>query len=166
MSVTSCMARVMAVMLLTSTAVPNSAAVAQPLNTLVANLEEWLDRNADLPRRDIPPRISFSDMADHGEHTGPVMAIGARTRGLYDPQSGTITLIEPWSQFDTVDVSVLLHELVHHRQPGVHGHCPSSSEPQAYRLQARWLAEQSTKLDVDWLAIALNSGCALHDVHP
>ena len=95
----------------------------------------------------------------------PARGLG-RARGLYDPGTGTIALVRPWSPREAGDVSVLLHELVHHRQAALHHYCPAAEEPLAYRLQEAWLAERGLPLDWPRLAIALAAGCTPHDIHP
>lgn len=140
--------------------------VAEPLAPVILELENWLDENSGLPRAEQLPTVRFSGPEALGDVADPTMSIGSRTRGIYEPKTQTITLITPWSASDPVDLSVLLHELVHHRQPGIHQECPSSQEPEAYRLQQKWLAARGIALDVNWVAVGLTSGCRLSDVHP
>lgn len=168
MSLDFCAARAVALglILVSGFALQVRPVAAQTLAPIVSELEEWLDENSGLPRLEHLPSVQFSGPAGLDEIGGSTMSIGSRTRGLYDPATRTITLIEPWTPSDPIDVSVLLHELVHHRQPGIHEDCPSAQEPKAYRLQQKWLAAQKITLDVNWVAIGLRFGCRLHDVHP
>lgn len=146
---------------------------AEPVSTgsdaerLLSALEEWLDQNSAYARppsaptvRVIPPAIA-ADLAGGLEagHLG-------RLRGLFDPETSTIYLVSPWDVSDPEDVSVLLHELVHHRQAKQHWYCPAEQEWDAYKLQAAWLTELGIKPDFYWPAILLSASCGPRDVHP
>lgn len=136
------------------------------LSNVVEALELWIDRETDLPRRKIAPNIRFIDnlyAVDAGE---PAMTIGRKTRGLYDPETATIILVHPWSADNPSDLSVLLHELVHHRQSAVHWACLGAMEHPAYKLQEKWLNQFNLALDVNWIAIVLAANCAPRDFHP
>jgi hypothetical protein len=90
-------------------------------------LEDWLDTHSDYARRDAPVRIEIVDRMVARAQLGLSARMGQVTRGLYDPDSATIYLIAPWSARDARDVSVLLHELVHHRQVAArHWYCPGA----------------------------------------
>lgn len=68
---------------------------------------------------------------------------------------------------DARDVSVLLHELTHHRQATArHWYCPGQQELPAYRLQAAWLAEQDETIAINWIDATLAAGCTPSDFHP
>jgi len=135
---------------------------------LVTYLEAWLDAHTDLPRRATAPQVRLTTAA-RVMRLAPVRAASDRshTRGLYDPESRTIWLIRPWDARNPYDVSVLLHELVHHRQ-AQHGHwyCPGAQELPAYRLQQAWLNALGLEPNVNWIAVILEAGCAPHDIHP
>jgi len=141
---------------------------ARSLPDLVAHLETWLDENTDLPRRAEAPEIWQTSTATVAR-LAPMRAASdaSRTRGLYDPASETIWLVRPWNAKNPYDVSVLLHELVHHRQAG-HGHwyCPGAQELPAYRLQQAWLNEMGLEPNVNWVAVILEAGCTPRDIHP
>jgi hypothetical protein len=93
-------------------------------------------------------------------------AMGA-LRSVYSPSTITIYLVEPWSPSEPYDVSILLHELVHHRQATAkYWACPQDQEWRAYQLQEAWLAERNIASGFYWPAIALLAGCAPRDVHP
>lgn len=134
---------------------------------LVEVLEAWLDGQVTYPRKSAPPRIVTVDAATAAALPGVSARMGLRPRGLYDPDTATIYLIEPWRPDRARDVSVLLHELVHHRQAGArHWYCPGAQEPEAYDLQAAWLAERGYEIAVNRIAIVLEAGCTPKDVHP
>lgn len=133
---------------------------------LVAGLERWLDQNAAWPARDAPPAIRFVSPYQAAGMPAAQTARTGRLRGIYDPESGTIYLVRPWSMSDPADVSILLHELVHHRQVGAHFYCPGAEEEAAYRLQAAWAEDLDVTLQIDWFAVILDGGCTRRDIHP
>ncbi|WP_294621621.1 DUF6647 family protein [uncultured Roseovarius sp.] len=141
---------------------------ARDIQALVVQLEGWLDAKTDLPRRDTAPAIRLISMA-HLARLAPIRAANeaSHTRGLYDPDTETIWLVRPWSRKSPYDVSVLLHELTHHRQ-AEHGHwyCPGAQELPAYRLQQAWLNELGLEPNVNWIAVILEAGCTSRDFHP
>lgn len=133
---------------------------------LVNDLHHWIDTTTALPAADTTATIVFGNAQDSVEPSEMASMIGSLPRGLYDPDTGTITLIRPWSAENPQDVSVLLHELVHHRQGGKHFYCEAAKEHAAYHVQKAWLAERDLPLDVNWLAVVLASSCAARDIHP
>lgn len=139
------------------------------LAELVSHLESWLDANTDLPPRDSMPTFEQISLAEANNLQGGAQAARTdTTRGLYDPDAQTIYLVRPWDARNPFDVSVLLHELVHHRQngEGAHWYCPGAQELDAYRLQDAWLAELGLEANVNWIAVILESGCTPRDIHP
>jgi hypothetical protein len=64
------------------------------------------------------------------------------TVALYDDRSDTIFLPDGWTGDTPADLSVLVHELVHHLQnkAGIRYECPGAREELAYAEQEKWLA--------------------------
>ncbi len=139
---------------------------SKSLSDVVEALEAWIDRETDLPRRKNAPNIIFADSLSAVDANEPAMAIGRKTRGLYDPDTATVTLVNPWSAESLNDQSVLLHELIHHRQAAAHWTCLGAMEHPAYKLQERWLNQFNLALDVNWIAIVLAANCSARDIHP
>jgi len=140
---------------------------AEDMAALVDVLETWLDRQSDWPRRDEAPRVRLVSEWQAKARQGAAASFQhGRLRGLYDPDRSEILLVRPWDPGDASDVSVLLHELVHHRQQPFHWYCPAAQELPAYRLQDRWLTERGLSADVNWLAVMLDAGCTRRDIHP
>ena len=143
-----------------------ATAAAEPPQELVADLETWLDIHAPWPRRARPAEITFRP------GTALLALQGASIRGmglplgLYDPATEVIILRDSWSADSLFDVSILLHELIHHRQAAHPWYCPDAQEEPAYRLQVAWLAERGIDWQPDWLPIVLASGCTPRDIHP
>ncbi|KAA9010529.1 DUF6647 family protein [Histidinibacterium aquaticum] len=140
---------------------------ADNMTTLIGSLEVWLDARAEWPRRETSPRVRLvSEWQAAARQGGSASFQRGRLRGLYDPEEAEILLVLPWDPRNAVDVSVLLHELTHHRQAPHHWYCRGAQELPAYRLQDAWLAEQGYSLDVNWAAVVLDSGCTPRDIHP
>lgn len=133
---------------------------------LIDELHDWIDSKTDLPAADTPATIEFLDALELTEPSEMSSLIGNVPRGLYNPETGTITLVRPWSAQEPQDIAVLLHELVHHRQGGKHFYCEAAKEYSAYHVQKDWLAERDLTLNVNWIAIVLASSCASRDIHP
>lgn len=137
------------------------------LQALILSLEDWLDDHADWPRRAAAPNIRLvSPWQATARQGAAANARHGRLRGLYDPDRSELLLVRPWNPRDAQDVSVLLHELVHHRQAPHHWYCPGAQELPAHRLQAAWLSEQGLSLEVNWLKVVLDAGCTPRDIHP
>ncbi len=133
---------------------------------LLFELNAWLDAETEYRERDRRPLIEFVG-AERGEDLrGVADRSGGRTRGLYDAEIETIYLVEPWSPDNPRDISVLLHEMVHHRQSGQHWYCDQAQEWRAYQIQAQWLAEQEIADGFYWPAVLLQSSCTKRDIHP
>jgi len=133
---------------------------------LVVELNAWLDAATEYPESDTRPQIEFVETEQAQRLRGVADLSGGRIRGLYDAETGTIYLTEPWSSENPRDISILLHEMVHHRQTKRHWYCPQAQEWRAYEIQAQWLAEQNIEDDFYWPAIMLQSSCAKRDIHP
>ncbi|WP_293962253.1 DUF6647 family protein [Sneathiella sp.] len=133
---------------------------------LIQELHQWIDIKTELPEADSAAKIVFAGAQDVAEPSEMASIIGSKPRGLYDPDSGTITLVRPWSADNQQDVAVLLHELVHHRQRGTHFYCEAAKERAAYDIQRDWLADRGLSLNVNWIAVIVASSCAARDIHP
>ncbi|HUG61279.1 MAG TPA: DUF6647 family protein, partial [Methylomirabilota bacterium] len=72
---------------------------------------------------------------------------------------------EGWTGTSPAEVSVLVHELVHHLQNvgGVAYDCPEAREKPAYQAQARWLELFGGSLEeafqVDPMTILVRTNC-------
>jgi hypothetical protein len=146
---------------------PSKWLPTEDMPELVSGLENWLDTDADWPRRDAPPRIRFVNQWQAKARQGTTSSFQrGQLRALYDPDLSEILLVLPWDPRNAKDVSVLLHELVHHRQAPHHWYCPAAQELPAYRLQDAWLAEQGLAIEINWMAVVLDAGCSPRDIHP
>lgn len=168
-------ARVFCILFLASMPTVSNADVMQKTATTgevdlvqtLADLEDWLDINSPYPRRSDAPSIRFINRTDISKLTGRKTRPGLNYRGFYDIDRAEIHIVKPWSTNNPRDVSVLLHELVHHRQQTTkHWYCAGAQELPAYRLQEKWLAERGMEAPINWVAVVLEAGCSRRDVHP
>lgn len=145
------------------------------MQTLLTVLVAWLSINFGLPAVDEHPRVEFAtptQMAEirysrvepEAERPAPA-EFGHHFQAIYDDSSRTIYLPEDWTGATPADVSVLVHELVHHLQ-NVGGEtypCAGAREKPAYRAQARWLEMFGTSLEdefqIDPMTILVRTTC-------
>jgi hypothetical protein len=136
------------------------------MKELLTALILWLSVGFDLPATSEHPTIRFEtpDTMMSIRYDGGKAGF-ANVVALYDGGSETIYLSEGWDRGDPVDVSVLVHELVHHlqQQAGLNYPCPQAREALAYEAQAQWLAMFGTTLEEEFqtnpLALKLRTSC-------
>ena len=148
------------------------AGSAQPVAvrpaTLLDIVTSWLAANFGLPtagerpRVELVPRIRLAALryrglvsdrpgqVPSGDKAGPLGDLHA-VHAVYNDERRTIYLPEDWEGETPAEVSVLLHELVHHLQnvTGLKFSCPQERERLAYDAQARWLAMFGRTLDAE-----------------
>ena len=136
-----------------------SKAEEKDLETLLTVILIWLSTNFSLPETREHPRVEFVSAAKMSEvrydrlaavHAQRVAAevgrvdpaeLSSDVHAIYDDLSRAIYLLEGWTASSSTDVSVLVHELVHHVQNinGLQYTCMEEREKSAYKAQARWL---------------------------
>ena len=136
------------------------------MKELVTALIMWLSAGYDLPATSDHPTIRYESPATMTSIRYDGGTAGhARVVALYDGRIDTIYLSEGWDRRDPVDISVLVHELVHHLQQkaGLQYACPQAREALAYEAQARWLAMFGRTLEEEFqtnpLALKLRTSC-------
>ena len=137
------------------------------MDLLIAAITMWLSVTSGLPKPFEPPAVRFlpaealSDLrygSIEAQHRREVMA-------AYDDNTRTIYLSEDWSARDPSDISILVHEMVHHVQnaAGLNYECPAARERLAYEAQARWLKlfgrDLSSEFDLDTMTLKIISSC-------
>ncbi|MBI4207898.1 MAG: hypothetical protein HY527_23000 [Betaproteobacteria bacterium] len=130
------------------------------MQTVLTTVVTWLSINAGLPAIYDHPRIEFVSPAKmyavrigghvSGHSPGSVATAvhegrsdeGHHVEALYDDRSRTIYLPEGWTDTTPTEISVLVHEMVHHLQnvAGLKYECPQAREKPAYVAQDKWLA--------------------------
>jgi hypothetical protein len=140
-------------------------AFAQPL---LAAIEAWLALRFDLPSVDHHPRIELVPPAKIAAlryqgfllnpriENAPSGDAGAASRSdvvaVYSDATQTIYLPEGWTGTTAAELSVLVHEMVHHVQNvgGLKYACPQEREKLAYMAQERWLGLFGHNLEADF----------------
>lgn len=150
---------------------------------LLTVIVTWLSINFGLPAVYEHPRVEFASAAkmaevrhsrlaalrpDHGaaatEASSPA-ASDHDVHAIYDDYGRTIYLPEGWTGTTPAEVSVLVHELVHHLQNvgGLKYDCPAAREKPAYRAQARWLElfgkTLADEFELDPMTILVRTNC-------
>lgn len=134
--------------------------------TLGADIVVWLSENfglpatADLARVELVSAAKMSAVRTRGQDSGkaaasrtraaraPHSAPEAEVDALYEDASRTIYLHDAWTGSTPAEVSILVHELVHHLQnvAGLTYECPQAREALAYEAQGRWLVRSGRDL--------------------
>lgn len=135
---------------------------------LLAAIEAWLALHFDLPSVDHHPRIELVPPAKiaalryHGLLSNPTTgsapnghssaAFRSDIVAVYSDATQTIYLPEGWTGGTPAELSVLVHELVHHVQNvgGLKYACPQEREKLAYMAQERWLGLFGHNLEADF----------------
>ena len=160
------------------------------MDALVTTVMLWLSANAGLPMAPTPPRIeliSSYEMAalrykilqdfqfrktakpnDRGPQQEPASDLVA----FYNDRTKTIYLPAGWTGGTPAELSVLVHEMVHHLQnaAAVVHECPLAREKLAYQMQERWLGlfgrSLETDFGIDRMALLVKTSCAFAVVDP
>jgi len=151
---------------------------------LLTAIVVWLSVNFDLPANFDHPRIELmpaSQMADlrykillpTRQRTPPNNKNGAAQMreprpivAVYDNRNKIVYLSDKWTGRTPADLSVIVHEMVHHlqRAAGLAYDCPSGREKLAYQAQDRWLAQFGRSLEsefqIDRLTLLVTTSCA------
>ena len=147
------------------------------MQTLLTVIVTWLSINFGLPATYAHPRVEFASAAEMAkvrysrlasirpDHVVASPEPGHDVHAVYDDLSRTIYLPDGWTGATPGEVSVLVHELVHHLQnvAGVKYDCSEAREKPAYRAQARWLELFGTSLvdefELDAMTILVRTSC-------
>ncbi|MCC6780586.1 MAG: hypothetical protein IT537_28755 [Hyphomicrobiales bacterium] len=86
-------------------------------------------------------RLAPSAALEPVVETPSIVPPSGDTVAIYIDSSQTIYLPEVWNGRSAADLSILVHEMVHHFQNvlNVKSECPQEREKLAYRAQERWL---------------------------
>jgi hypothetical protein len=86
---------------------------------------------------------------------------------LYNDQTRTIYLSDKWAGTTPAELSVLVHEMVHHLQneAGISYECPAEREKLAYEAQDNWLRlfgrNLEQEFEINGLALLVSTSCAM-----
>lgn len=147
------------------------------MQALLTAIAIWLSANFALPQSHDHPRIEFAtaaqmEMVRYGSSRATAPAAGTVAPGqlpeveaLYDDRSRTIYLSKGWKGTTAAELSVLVHEMVHHLQgaAGLKYECPQAREELAYAAQDRWLKlfgrSLSDEFGVDKMTLFVRTKC-------
>jgi Domain of unknown function (DUF6647) len=138
---------------------------------LIKAIAVWLSHNFDLPFVAQAPRIAFV----------PAKVIGALRYGseadllgntldvvaVYMDENKTIYLPEQWTGSTPAELSILVHEMVHHLQKltGMRYGCAEAREKLAYQAQQEWLAlfgaDFFVEFDTDPFTLLVRTECPI-----
>jgi hypothetical protein len=127
----------------------------------------WLSTEFGLPPLDqyprielVPPeRMAMLRYAGSSQALAPsklppnrLVALSQDTVAIYMDAERTIYLSTTWTGNSPADLSVLVHEMVHHQQnlTGEKFECPQEREKLAYAAQERWLTRFGHSLEADF----------------
>ena len=165
-------------------ATQEASAGAVPAPSQMAELIGWISANFQLPEVQDHPRVELVTPARMAavryrglaSDRDPVAAEAGRTAppeigqdvyAIYDDRTRTIYLHKGWDPTKPADVSVLVHELVHHIQnvSAMKFACPQEREKDAYFAQMAWLKKFNRTIEdefeIDPMAILVRTNCGL-----
>jgi hypothetical protein len=150
---------------------------------LLKTIVLWLSVNFGLPATDELPRVELvpaakmaavryrglasdrpTNVAVEAGRLAPADA-GEDVYALYDDRHRIVYLHERWTGATAADLSVLVHELVHHLQniAGMKFMCPQEREKDAYTAQRAWLAQFKRTLEqefqIDPMTVLVRTNC-------
>jgi hypothetical protein len=153
--------------------VASAQGVSVPLAALATAIAGWASAETGLPMATRAPAIAYADYAEmaalrradpSGHSTAPQRpgAPWPEVIAVYDTRSRTIVLPAGWTGGTPADLSVLVHEMVHHLQTeaGRRFACPREREQAAFAAQERWLElfgsslEREFQIDPMFLLVA------------
>lgn len=157
-------------------AVPNVIGASPAALTEIAR---WLSDNYGLTTIAEHPRIEFvqsrmlaamryKNLLGPQEKNAETSALGTYQRevlAVYDDSKRTIFLPDTWMGKTPAEMSILVHEMVHHLQNvgQLKYECPAAREKPAYLAQDRWLTQHGLDLEqefeIDKFTLVVNSAC-------
>jgi hypothetical protein len=148
---------------------PGGATATRPptpahLNAIAA----WLASEFARPAMDDAPAVEFAAprrMIEVRLGGGSSASVTPDLVAAYDDRTRTIYLPQGWTGGSAAELSVLVHEMVHHLQnsAGASFECAEAREKPAYEAQARWLAAFGSGLGaefgIDPLTLLVRTSC-------
>ena len=137
------------------------------MKELLSVIAVWLSVSFGLPHvQDHPSVRTLPPQALSEIRYGPVDVTRRReVLAVYVDRTQTILLSEGWVSHDPADVSILVHEMVHHLQgkAGMTFPCAAARERLAYEAQERWLELFGLTLEeefgIDAITLKVATGC-------
>jgi uncharacterized protein DUF6647 len=137
------------------------------MEALLTAIVLWLSINFPLPANLNHPGIKFVSAAEMIAVRTDVSAseISSDIVALYSNESKTIYLMDGWTGKTPAELSILVHEVVHHLQNvgQLKFACPEEREELAYKAQDSWLHLFGRDLERDFqmdpFSILVKSKC-------
>lgn len=148
------------------------------MSPLLTAIVLWLSTNFGLPAIYEHPTVEFVPTARiialrYGETANAQFekAIESPKPGerqavsVYDDATRTIFLPEGWTGYTAGELSILVHETVHHLQNlgGLSFECPREREQLAYRAQEQWLglfgSDLAREFEIDPFTLLVSTRC-------
>jgi hypothetical protein len=149
------------------------------MQALLTAIVVWLSASFDLPAIYDFPRVEFVSATQMiAQRYKPLLpaervdiataqgdTAGSNTVALYNDDTKTIYLPDGWAGRTPAELSILVHEMVHHLQniAMLTHECPQAREKLAYEAQDKWLALFGTSLErefgVDGFTLFAKTGC-------
>jgi hypothetical protein len=134
------------------------------MEALTTAIVLWISANFGLPPPHDLPTIEFASASKivalryggHGDaaqvSTSTLDEAIADTLAIYRDDTQTIYLREDWTGKTPAELSILVHEIVHHLQTvdGIKFECPQEREDLAYKAQEKWLGLFGHSLQSDF----------------
>jgi len=148
-----------------------------PSQALLKAIVTWLSVNFDLPRDYSYPAVKLEPapkiatfhhtglLSDRPQDMTEVPPGQREVVAAYDPLAKTIYLPQGWSGSTPAELSVLVHEMVHHLQTlaRLKYECLQASEELAYAAQDKWLRlfgrDLATDFEVDEFTLIVSTRC-------
>lgn len=158
---------------------PNAA---RPTQALLTEIVTWLSANFDLPAAYDHPRVEFAPALKlAGMRYKGLLPQGWREDSIHDPAvqaahqrevvavyndtTKTIFLSSAWVGATPAELSILVHEMVHHLQNlgNFKYECSAAREKLAYQAQDQWLKrfgqDLEKEFEIDMLTLLVTSAC-------
>jgi Domain of unknown function (DUF6647) len=152
------------------------------MEALLTAIVVWLSTNFGLPKTFEHPRIEHVPSVNmaalrvkrsplSGRRPGTIAPPKAQLSkirevlAVYDDQAKVIYLSDTWSGRTAADLSVLVHEMVHHLQSSASliYDCTAAREKLAYQAQDKWLGLFGVSLEsefqIDALTLLVTTSC-------
>jgi hypothetical protein len=148
------------------------------MEALLTAIVVWLSTNYGLQASFNHPRVEFVSATKMTGFLKKEMDVkqrndiasttsGSEILSLYNNESQTIYLRNGWNGKTPAELSILVHEMVHHLQNvgQLRFACPEEREELAYEAQDRWLGlfghDLARDFDLDPFTILVKSRCLL-----
>ena len=112
------------------------------METMLTTIAAWLSLNFMLPPIHEQPRVAFVPAEAMPALRKSKGGSAAELEAFYDDATRTIHLPQGWTGGSPGELSILVHEMVHHMQnlAGLRYACAEEREKIAYAAQRQWLA--------------------------